>query len=167
MQAHKQNMSENIPLDGLAERLRQVRKHYDLTQIGMAQAMQVAPSSVNRQLQGTSHPSVQSLQALLQSFPDLNADWLLTGKGSMTGKSAEAKPSVIAEMQKQIADLQTTLRTLLAYMPNAKQANLETLLGKTLRNLTQRPGFDYTIIDPESGLDATIMVFPGSVRAMA
>lgn len=43
----------------------------------------VQRSNISHILNGRNNPGVQFLEKLLNAFPDLNADWLITGRGDM------------------------------------------------------------------------------------
>lgn len=60
-----------------------------------------------------SKPSYEVLEAILSSFVDLNAEWLLTGKGEMLKTSSQAKPPEgvpdvpsVPELQQMVINMQ-------------------------------------------------------------
>jgi len=64
-------------------RLQQFLAAENLTQAKFATTLNVAPASVSHILQGRNKPSFDFLVSMTERFPDLNVDWLLTGKGKM------------------------------------------------------------------------------------
>lgn len=74
---------------GIAERLQMVIKMNGLTNSSFADRIGVQRSSVSHVLSGRNKPSVDFIQKILQSFPKVDANWLVAGR--KVGKSEEAK----------------------------------------------------------------------------
>ncbi len=51
----------------------------------LATLLEVQRSNISHILNGRNKPGASFIEKLLISFPDLNARWLLTGQGEMTG----------------------------------------------------------------------------------
>ena len=64
-------------------RLQQFLAAENISQASLASSINVAPASISHVLQGRNKPSFDFLVSLVSRFPDLNMDWLLTGKGKM------------------------------------------------------------------------------------
>lgn len=64
-------------------RLQQFLAAENITQASLASNIEVAPASVSHILQGRNKPSFEFLVSLVTRYPNLNIDWLLTGKGKM------------------------------------------------------------------------------------
>lgn len=64
-------------------RLLQFLQAQDITQTQFADTLAVARGSVSHILSGRNKPGYDFLESLLLHYPELNLDWLLTGKGSM------------------------------------------------------------------------------------
>lgn len=114
-------MENNFHPSGITVRLIQVRDHYKLTQKVMANAMQIVPSSLNRQLLGLTIPSFEALNSLLSTYPELNGDWLLTGRGAMLASETDAQTDqTIAHLQQEVSNLRKTIQEIIgamAYLP--------------------------------------------------
>jgi len=67
----------------MKERLLQLLDLEQLTPSKFADIIGVQRSSVSHVLSGRNNPSFDFLQKTLKSFPGLNADWLMLGKGTM------------------------------------------------------------------------------------
>jgi len=70
-------------LGSLGERLRNVRKHKDLTQKDLAERVNtVSKSTLNRIEANRINPSVSDIVAIC-GYLNISIDWLLTGEGDM------------------------------------------------------------------------------------
>lgn len=65
------------------ERINVVLKHFGKTPNGLANMLEMTPSTVNRQLKGDQALSSKVIEGVLSVFPDVSAEWLLRGKGDM------------------------------------------------------------------------------------
>lgn len=65
------------------ERIKVVLKHFCKTPNGLANMLEMIPSTVNRQLKGDQALSSKVIEGVLSVFPDVSAEWLLRGKGEM------------------------------------------------------------------------------------
>ena len=66
-------------------RLELVREYYALNATAFADAIGVPPSSISHILGGRNKPSLDFVTKIMLRYPEINAEWLLTGKGSMLG----------------------------------------------------------------------------------
>ena len=76
-------------------RLLQFLQAESITQTQLADTLGVARGSVSHILAGRNKPGYDFLESLLLHFPQLNLDWLLTGKGRMY--KGEMAPETAAE----------------------------------------------------------------------
>ena len=70
-------------MEGLRDRINEVRDHYRLTNRGFADAIGAKPAATNNYLNGTKEPSMEFIDRILTTYVDISADWLLCGRGSM------------------------------------------------------------------------------------
>ena len=70
-------------------RLLQFLQAENLTQTQFADTLSVARGSVSHILSGRNKPGYDFLESLLLHYPNLNLEWLLTGKGKMYHDSRE------------------------------------------------------------------------------
>lgn len=75
------------------ERLSQFMRQRGITAYRLAKDLGVSPQGVSSMLSGSDIKS-SSLIKMLETYPDLNIKWLLTGKGEMLEKSAAMEVSV-------------------------------------------------------------------------
>lgn len=71
-------MSENLILN-----IKSLMRHYELTANALARRINVDPSNMNKMLAGTQPISSKTIAKIESAFPDLNIEWLKTGKGEM------------------------------------------------------------------------------------
>ncbi len=76
-------------------RLLQFLQARNISQTQLADTLSVARGSVSHILSGRNKPGYDFLESLLLHYPELNLDWLLTGKGEMykTESAAMAPPA--------------------------------------------------------------------------
>ena len=72
-------------------RLQQFLAVENISQASLAASINVAPASISHVLQGRNKPSFDFLVSLVSRFPNLNIDWLLTGKGKMYKSSQNSE----------------------------------------------------------------------------
>ena len=70
-------------------RLLQFLQAENLTQTQFADTLSVARGSVSHILSGRNKPGYDFLESLLLHYPNLNLEWLLTGKGKMYHETRE------------------------------------------------------------------------------
>ncbi len=58
-------------------------QHYSVNASEFANATGVKRSALTHVLSGRNQPGIGFLQKILDAFPDVNGDWLLTGNGQM------------------------------------------------------------------------------------
>ena len=67
----------------MEERLEYLIQHYEITASKLADLLDVQRSGISHILAGRNKPSYDFLIRLLDHFPEIDANWLLTGAGSM------------------------------------------------------------------------------------
>ena len=76
------------------KRLQKVIDFYDETASSFAEKIGVQRSSISHILSGRNKPSIDFFQKLLNVYPDLNANWLITGIGYMRTKNESKEVKV-------------------------------------------------------------------------
>ncbi len=67
----------------MRNRLKEYMLSKSLNAAEFADRIGVQRSNISHILNGRNNPGAQFLEKLLVAFPDLNADWLITGRGEM------------------------------------------------------------------------------------
>ena len=67
----------------MKDRLHKILSENNLTSAKFADKIGVQASRVSHTLSGRNNPSYDFIQKLLDNFPDISAEWLIQGKGSM------------------------------------------------------------------------------------
>jgi transcriptional regulator with XRE-family HTH domain len=80
----------------MVERLTLLMKTYELTASQLADAVGVQRSNISHLLAGRNNPSLDFVTRLLTKFPEVNADWLLFGKGSIHKKTGGAQTDLFS-----------------------------------------------------------------------
>lgn len=87
----------------MIDRIQLILKSKNLSSSQFADEIQVQRSSVSHILTGRNKPSLDFVSKILSSYPELNSDWLLFGKGQMIKKQESIqKNSKIEEKPKKI-----------------------------------------------------------------
>ncbi|RLD55696.1 MAG: transcriptional regulator [Bacteroidetes bacterium] len=79
----------------MISRIQLILKTKNLSPTRFADSIQVQRSGISHILSGRNKPSLDFVMKILSSYPEINSDWLLFGKGEMfqgskTGKRQEA-----------------------------------------------------------------------------
>lgn len=67
----------------MKDRLESILQHYKLSSSKLAEMIDVQRSGISHILSGRNNPSYDFLVSILHAFPEINANWLLTGSGNM------------------------------------------------------------------------------------
>ena len=67
----------------MKDRINSILKHFKLTSSQFADEIGVQRSSVSHVLSGRNKPGFDFVQKIMSKFPEINAEWLLTGVGEM------------------------------------------------------------------------------------
>lgn len=89
-------------------RLQQFLVVENLSQSQFADAINVARASVSHVLAGRNKPGYDFLKSITETYPQLNLDWLMTGKGKMYKSSSPAPaqaPTPIPAVEPQVLEI--------------------------------------------------------------
>ncbi|MCF8233927.1 MAG: helix-turn-helix domain-containing protein [Bacteroidales bacterium] len=67
----------------MEDRIRKILKEKNLSASKLADEIGVQRSSISHIISGRNKPSLDFVRKVLLKYPELNADWLVTGKGQM------------------------------------------------------------------------------------
>ncbi len=81
-------------MDTLIERLEQILQKYDLSASKLADLLEVQRSGISHILAGRNKPSYDFMVRLAEKFPEIDANWLLSGRGQMLKDDPEVKVNV-------------------------------------------------------------------------
>ncbi len=70
-------------MEQLIERINAVKRQYGCSGRGFAQAVNLKPAAVINYLSGRQAPSLEFVLAILRTYKDVSAEWLLRGEGMM------------------------------------------------------------------------------------
>ncbi|HTX88864.1 MAG TPA: helix-turn-helix transcriptional regulator [Bacteroidales bacterium] len=80
----------------MTDRILEIIKVNGLTAARFAEIIGVPRSSISHLVSGRNKPSLEFLQKVLKGFPDINPEWLYSGKGAMMTEKEE-NPAVVRE----------------------------------------------------------------------
>lgn len=85
-------------MEGLRDRINEVRDHYRLSNRGFAEAVGAKPAATNNYLNGTKEPSLEFVDRILSTYVDVSAEWLLRGVGSMFKEDKPTDEALLKEL---------------------------------------------------------------------
>src|SRR5690606_53153 len=85
------------------KRLEKIMEYYSISATAFAEKMDFNRSTISHLLSGRNKPSLEFVMKLLQKFPEVEMNCLLSGKGSFPSISSENKNSTVAPKQKVIS----------------------------------------------------------------
>ena len=68
----------------IRDRLTQILSFKQMSSSVFADTLEIQRSNMSHYLSGRNKPGVEVLQKILDKFPEINADWLIMGRGEMT-----------------------------------------------------------------------------------
>ena len=77
--------------EGFAERLKILAKRLGLKQHNIYKDMGTSSARVSNVFNSVNNPSYEFLQSFLSAYPNVNANWLLTGEGEMLLNNNEVR----------------------------------------------------------------------------
>ena len=93
----------------IKDRLSQILTFKQISSSAFADTLEIQRSNMSHYLNGRNKPGVEILQKILDKFPDINADWLLMGRGEMITivesdlfnnyQGAQHNPSTVSAVQ--------------------------------------------------------------------
>ena len=75
----------------MISRIKEVIAYYKLTDRAFAIKCGIKQNTLSRQLNGVSEISVPTINAILDNYDDISAEWLLRGKGEMLISANQSK----------------------------------------------------------------------------
>jgi transcriptional regulator with XRE-family HTH domain len=73
----------------MINRIRILLNHINLNAAQFADKIGVQRSSISHVLSGRNKPSLEFIQKMITAFPEINTDWLISGKGNINKESDE------------------------------------------------------------------------------
>ena len=70
-------------IENMIERILEILKIKNLSPAQFADLIGVQRSSISHLISGRNKPSLEFIQKILKTFPEINTDWMLSGKGSV------------------------------------------------------------------------------------
>ena len=76
----------------MKNQLLKILQYYKLSSTRLAEQLGVQPSGISHILSGRNKPSFDFIQKLIEEYPEIDSNWLITGKGSMIKKEPVQQP---------------------------------------------------------------------------
>lgn len=83
-------------------RLKQFLSAENISQSQFADTINVVRASVSHVLSGRNNPSYDFIKAIMASYPRLNIEWLIFGKGKMYRDMQETVPQMTIQQQEEV-----------------------------------------------------------------
>ncbi len=91
-----------VKMEQLTERINTIKRHYGFTGRGFAAALDLKPAAVINYLGGRQSPSMDFVMAILRTFDDISAEWLLRGEGAMMKSEAVGNPETEKRLRTEV-----------------------------------------------------------------
>lgn len=82
----------------MKERLNEILKHFKINASQFADQIGVQRASVSHVLSGRNKPGFDFIQKIIETYPSVSAEWLITGKGELL-KSRMQRQDLFSEME--------------------------------------------------------------------
>ena len=79
-------------MENFSERLEKILDYYSLTASALADEIDFNRSTISHLISGRNRPSLDFVMKLMKKFPELNLEWLVTGKGHFPPSIEKAGP---------------------------------------------------------------------------
>ena len=129
----------------MQERFKQLLEEKNLTATRFAAMIKVNASAMSHILNGRSKPGFDVLDKIAQAFPDVNLNWLISGKGSLynnristPAKEAEkipVKKHLVEEQEKRLPIEQKHTKAEEILRPAVSVASIPTAKGKKVKRI--------------------------------
>lgn len=90
----------------MIDRIQLILKTKNLSPSQFADEINVQRSSVSHILSGRNKPSLDFILKILTSYPEINSDWLLFGKGQMIKQTEREEKIIIEDKQEIVSQLE-------------------------------------------------------------
>lgn len=126
----------------MISRIKEVIAYYKLTDRAFAIKCGIKQNTLSRQLNGVSEISVPTINAILDNYDDISAEWLFRGKGEMlisANQQKDENTERISRLVDTIATLQGTIneqsKTIQFYEEKERRLLGELAMLKNERNI--------------------------------
>ena len=116
----------------MQERFKQLLEEKNLTATRFAAMIKVNASAMSHILNGRSKPGFDVLDKIAQAFPDVNLNWLISGKGSLYNNRIST-PAKEEEKRFPIEEKNTKAEEILR--PAVSVASIPTAKGKKVKRI--------------------------------
>lgn len=132
------------------ERLQQFLSAENITQAEFADTIKVARASVSHIIAGRNKPGYDFIAGILRHYPNLNIEWLISGKGKMYKSDSISVPS----------DENTLFSRLAVTAENETHIPADTLVPETQNPVPAQPQICYIEKEPPKQRKAVkVMIF--------
>lgn len=85
----------------MKERLKEILEYYNLNSSRLAERLGVQRSGISHIMAGRNKPGYDFIKGILNLFPEIDANWLITGKGSMFKEESQEERSDESKIKEQ------------------------------------------------------------------
>lgn len=79
----------------MTDRILSIIKYFNLSPSDFAEEIGVQRSSISHLISGRNKPSLEFIQKILQRFPEINSEWMLSGNGEMVKAGLSPQPGTL------------------------------------------------------------------------
>ena len=112
------------------ERIRILCDTYSKNQSEFANKIGISTQSLSNYLNRNTKPTVDLLDAIMEAYPFISTDWLITGKGEMSNKRQEPESENLSNMWQSLKESYDKTIEDLRYTVNLQRQIINGDLGK-------------------------------------
>jgi transcriptional regulator with XRE-family HTH domain len=106
------------------ERILKILKNEGLTAAKFADMIGVQRSSISHIISGRNKPSFDFIAKTIERFPEINAEWLINGKGNVYKEELDVKDKIKGERKLFEEDMKTDAKEQAKTIVNSEKGNI-------------------------------------------
>ncbi len=126
------------------DRLRILMDNFQLSSSQFADKLEIQRSAISHLLSGRNKPSILILEKILKNFPEVDIEWLITGKGSIFKSKIEEKQEVFESNTEKETEIDLFNQEKIQSSDDKVILNNET--DKTIKNISKNNQIEKIII---------------------
>lgn len=124
-----------VNTEDFSKRLKLILDYYDLTASALADSIDIQRSSISHILSGRNKPSLDFVLKLLKTYPELELNWLMNGKGKFPKN--DTYPPLETNLFTEIEANNTTKQSIPVQKENEPTKIVENLLSNASNEIEQ------------------------------
>lgn len=133
-----------VNTEDFIKRLQILLQHYGLTASAFADSLDVQRSSVSHVMSGRNKPSLDFVLKILHTYPEVNLQWLLNGKGNFPAETNQ-------EQELSLKNQTETTPPILTTKGEKQDPTLQKISHQSLSNVSEEREIEQIVIFYKNG----------------